>query len=376
MFFKKIFFKIQFYPPSKKKILIYDAGGIEYFDKLFFKKDYEIFHNRYEKINFFILAKVFIKSGLSNIKKNYKYYYISYVSPKVIITFVDNNPGFYLIKEKFPEIIFISIQNGIRNNIDFLDLKKKVKKNKRLADYVLTLSKNFINKYKEIFNCQITNIGSFKLNFFSKKNISLAKDILFISQNSKNISLRKIVLNEVIIIKTLLNYCNQNNLKLDILLKGKKNILDHFQKEFNLEQNSCLNFITRKNSFENYNIIKNYKLIFFLNSTLGFEALALGKKIVSIPFGCNNKKWCKKNNIRYLEKFGYPGKFKNQGFFWSNQFNKNILYKLLDRVIAVTHFRWKEILKINKCSDLISYDYKNSILKKIIKKYVQIKFKE
>jgi surface carbohydrate biosynthesis protein len=134
MFFKKIFFKIQFYPPSKKKILIYDAGGIEYFDKLFFKKDYEIFHNRYEKINFFILAKVFIKSGLSNIKKNYKYYYISYVSPKVIITFVDNNPGFYLIKEKFPEIIFISIQNGIRNNIDFLDLKKKVKKNKRLAD--------------------------------------------------------------------------------------------------------------------------------------------------------------------------------------------------------------------------------------------------
>lgn len=36
--FKKTFFKIQFNPPSKKKILIYDAVGLEYFDKFFFKK--------------------------------------------------------------------------------------------------------------------------------------------------------------------------------------------------------------------------------------------------------------------------------------------------------------------------------------------------
>ena len=375
MFFKIIFSKIQFYPPSKKKILIYDAVGIEYFDKFFFKKDYEIFHNRYEKINFFILSKFFIKNKLSNIKKNYKFSYISYVSPKVIITFVDNNPGFYLIKEKFPEIIFIAIQNGVRTNPDFLSLKNKVKKNNKVVDYIFTLSKSFINKYKKIFNCEVINIGSFKLNFFSKKKINIKKDILFISQTNKNLSLRKIVLNEVIIIKSLLNYCNENKLKLDILLKGKKNILGQFKKEFNLKKNSHLNFITRNNAFENYNVIKNYKLIFFLNSTLGYEALALGKKIVSIPFGCKNKKWCKKNNIRYLEKFGYPKKFKDKGFFWSNKFDNKILYALLDRVIEVNNSKWKKIFKINKCSDIISYDYKNSILKKIIKKYIQIKFK-
>ena len=243
MFFKKIFFKIQFCPPSKKKILIYDAVGIEYFEKFFFKKDYEIFYNRYEKINFYILAQVFIKNGFNNIKKNYKYYYISYVSPKIILTFVDNNPGFYLIKEKFPEIIFISIQNGLRNRLDFINLKKSLPNKKLHCDYILVLSKNFIIKFSEIFTGYIKNIGSFKLNFFSKKNNSEEKNILFISQTNKNIDLKKIVFNEILLIKYLNQYCIDNNLDLTILLKGKNLLLKIFKKEFNDKIFDKINYI-------------------------------------------------------------------------------------------------------------------------------------
>ena len=79
--------------------------------------------------------------------------------------------------------------------------------------------------------------------------------------------------------------------------------------------------------------------------------------------------------MKHPEKFGYPKKFKDKGFFWSNDFDKKILYSLVNRVIKVNNSRWKEIFKINKCSDLISYDYNNSILKEIIKNYIQIKFR-
>jgi surface carbohydrate biosynthesis protein len=373
MFFKKIFFKIQFYPPSKKKILIYDAVGIEYFDKFFFKKDYEIFYNRYEKINFFILAKVFIKNGFNNIKKNYKYSYISYVSPKIIITFVDNNPGFYLIKEKFPEIILISIQNGLRNRLDFLNLKKTLPNIKLHCDYVLVLSKNFIMKFREIFTGNVKNIGSFKLNFFSKKNISEEKNILFISQTNKNIDLKKIVFNEILLIKHLNQYCIDNNLDLTILLKGKNLLLKNFKKEFNDKIFNKINYIIRNDSFSNYKIIKKFKLVCFSHSTLGLEAFGLGKKIAALPLGSTSKKWRKANNVLFVEKFGYPGFFKNRGFFWSNTINKYILYKIIDRVLKASRQKWYYQLKKN--SNLITYNYQNTILKKIIKKHINVKIK-
>jgi surface carbohydrate biosynthesis protein len=373
MLFKKIFFKVQFYPPSKKKILIYDAIGAEYFEKFFFKKDFEIFYNRYEKINFFILAKVFIKSGLNNIKKNYKYYYISYVSPKIIITFVDNNPGFYLIKEKFPEIIFISIQNGLRNRLDFLNLKKGLPKKKLHCDYILVLSKNFIIKFREIFTGYVKNIGSFKLNFFSKKNISEEKSILFISQTNKNIDLKKIVFNEILLIKYLNQYCIDNNLDLTILLKGKNLVLKHFKKEFNDKVFNKINYIIRNDSFSNYKIIKKFKLVCFAHSTLGLEAFGLGKKIAALPLGSTSKKWRKANNVLFVERFGYPGFFKNRGFFWSNTINKYILYKIIDRVLKASRQKWDYQLKKN--SNLITYNYQNTILKKIIKKHINVKIK-
>jgi len=373
MLFKKIFFKIQFNPPSKKKILIYDSIGIEYFNKFFFKKDYEIFHNRYEKINFFILAKVIIKYGLTNIKKNYKFFYISYVSPKIIITFVDNNPGFYLTKSKFPDIIFIAIQNGLRNRLDFLSLKKALSKKKLSCDYILVLSKNFLIKFKEIIKGKVINAGSFKLNFFSKNNISSKKDILFISQTSKNVDLKKIVFNEIVLIKYLYKYCADNNLNLTILLKGKNFLLKHFKKEFNDKIFTKINYIIRNDPFSNYQVIKKFKLICFSHSTLGIEAFGLGKKIVAFPLGSTSKKWREANNVLFLEKFGYPGSFKNKGFFWSNKINKYILYKITDRVLKANRKEWDYQLKKN--SNLITYNYQNTILKKIIKRHININFK-
>ena len=58
----------------------------------------------------------------------------------------------------------------MRNRLDFLSLKKGLPNKKLHCHYILVLSKNFIIKFREIFNGHIENIGSFKLNFFSKKN--------------------------------------------------------------------------------------------------------------------------------------------------------------------------------------------------------------
>jgi surface carbohydrate biosynthesis protein len=162
-------------------------------------------------------------------------------------------------------------------------------------------------------------------------------------------------------------------LDLTILLKGKNFLLKHFKKEFNDKIFTKINYIIRNDPFSNYQVIKKFKLISFSHSTLGLEAFGLGKKIVAFPLGSTSKKWRQANNVLFLEKFGYPGSFKNKGFFWSNKINKYILYKITDRVLKANRKEWDYQLKKN--NNLITYNYQNTILKKIIKRHININFK-
>ena len=65
-------------------------------------------------------------------------------------------------------------------------------------------------------------------------------------------------------------------------------------------------FLKSVNTFSSYRYIQKYKLVIFINSTLGYEALGLGVSGLAIPIGCENFAWCKKNDIRKPERFGYP----------------------------------------------------------------------
>lgn len=62
--------KFFFLKPPKKKILIFDRQFDNYsFFKLFKKNDCEILDVRYESLNIYVIFAVFLKTGLSNIKK-------------------------------------------------------------------------------------------------------------------------------------------------------------------------------------------------------------------------------------------------------------------------------------------------------------------
>ena len=55
---------------------------------------------------------------------NYFLEYISIVKPKIIISFTDNSIFLYKIKNFFPDIKILTIQNGMRDDIFFESLKK------------------------------------------------------------------------------------------------------------------------------------------------------------------------------------------------------------------------------------------------------------
>ena len=100
-YLKKIFFlilrsSIEFKKPSPKKVLIFDKTNSEILQK-YLRNKYCILHTRNEKINIFIVIKNIIKFKFSKIE--YYNTYIEFVKPKIVITAIDNNPAFYLLKK-------------------------------------------------------------------------------------------------------------------------------------------------------------------------------------------------------------------------------------------------------------------------------------
>ena len=106
--------KLVFTLPSKKKILIYDNNNFNYFKKFLNNFDHEILYTRKEIINLPILAISLFKNFLSKIGYNYKYQYIKYVNPKIIITMTDNDLDF--LRYKFKDKKKIAIQNAYRKD--------------------------------------------------------------------------------------------------------------------------------------------------------------------------------------------------------------------------------------------------------------------
>ena len=97
-----------------------------------------------------------------NINDYYKIY-ISKVSPAIVITLVDNVVNFYKLKEEFPNIIFISIQNGLRKpGYDDIFKNKIFLNSKNLScDYFFVFNKYIANKYSKYVDSNFIVLGAF-----------------------------------------------------------------------------------------------------------------------------------------------------------------------------------------------------------------------
>ena len=135
--------------------------------------NYTILFSRYKKYNFLILIKLLIQLKLNSL--NYFNEFISYVRPKIIITFSDNYQIFYKIKPSYgSKKIFIQAAYRTATEEDIFYHTNFLKKQKSLnfVDYMLVFNKRVGQEYKKFINGEYKEIGSFRSNFFK---ISKAK---------------------------------------------------------------------------------------------------------------------------------------------------------------------------------------------------------
>jgi surface carbohydrate biosynthesis protein len=362
--FRKILIaKYFFSKPKQSKIILFDSEAENYLKRVLGIKNYLVIDSKFRIINLYILFYLLINFKLSKI--NYFLNYIRFVSPSIVITFVDNSILFYKFKNFFPKIKFIAIQNGHRTKYrDFFDNLKKYKNSNDLkCDVFFSFNKYVAKEYQKYITCDSVPIGSFKNNYVKISKLSNNNAILFISQFRKGDSSKKnFFLTENKILPIIYKFCEERGIKFSIL-GCQKNYQEEIKFFKRILKEKNFQYIKKKIYPHNYKILDFFQAIVFIDSTLGYESLARKKKVAIFS---NRKN--KINNLFKTERFAWPKKIPLKGFFYTDSILEYEIRRILKNVLYSSQKQWNKAL--TNFNDICIYDYKNSILKDKLNKII------
>jgi surface carbohydrate biosynthesis protein len=370
--------KIIFKKPSKNKILLYDGVSINHMNLL--TKKFSVFYNRYEEINLYVLFHTILKNGFKEIKKNYKINFFKFVSPQLIITFIDSNLSFYNLKNLYKDSKYMSVECLTKVDSFYNRLKNKANK-KIFSDYKFFLGRNSLNNSKKYFKGKFIINGSIYNNKFyikkknkiiEKKNFN-SRNILFISSykltNLKsdlesNHSWKEGLASDhqwieyanhfIKIFNLVCEISKFNNYNLFFLSKDSKMHETNFRKFFATDNWTYIP--NNKNFTTSYEHLNNAHLVISDFSTLAYESLAKKKRTIFIP----SKKYLNNNcNDSLLHKSSIS----------LNNPTYASLSSLINELYNMTDSKWNKKIKAYFDSS-IAYDRDNSILKKHLKSYL------
>jgi surface carbohydrate biosynthesis protein len=375
-FFKKLCFEI----PSKKKFLYYDKQSLQ-LQKYLKLNSFNYLETRNKRINIIVLLLILIdiKTYFRILKISlYEIYlckYIELFKPQYVINFIDNDIKFYRIKKFLKHVIFVSIQNGLRTEINDIFSKLISKDINNLdVDYYFVFNKNIANELSKYINAKFIVFGSLKNNFYKNGPLKKRSELIYISQfrnnsvikfNNHFISNKKWISDhEAGLLNNVLLFCSKNRKRLNILSTYQKES-KLFIKEYNYFKKIILNkdwkLIPSKKNVNglnlNYQLIDSFEVTLTSWSTLGYESFARGNKVAF--FQPKNFYGTKGRN------FGWPCKLMKKGKFYSDQKNIGEVNRILKYLFKISHKNWleeKKFITIN----LLSRNHNLAKLKKIL----------
>jgi len=114
--------------------------------------------------------------------------------------------------------------------------------------------------------------------------------------------------------------------------------------------------------FDSYKLIDKFSLITFIDSTLGYESISRGKKVVSFSI-----RKIKNNKQNY---FGFPEFNKKSGFFFTSKESPNEFNRILSNTWKISQKEWKKKY-LKKLNNLITYNARNAVLYNTINKILK-----
>jgi surface carbohydrate biosynthesis protein len=371
--------------PKKSEILIYDACGAEALTSYLTGYTTEVIPLRGESVNIPCLMRAILKLSFwqGKPKQAYGDAFMHAVSPKVVITFIDNNPAFYTISNRFPDIKTIFLQNGTRVEVGdvfgFLDKSESYH-----VDYMLVHGSAIGKHYQKYVSGQAIACGSLKNNHIKKSVEIVAETILFISQycdkpesgtpfliapDGASVFWDQFYMAEVRVLNFLNKWCAENNKQLLVCARGLKK--DGPEKDFYEEHlKDCeWKYIPKSDVYGSYNLVDAAEIVVFIDSTLGYESIGRGKKTACFS--------CRGTSLNTIDtKFGWPLGLPENGPFWTNDADDREFRRVMNYLNTVGAEAWEKTRQLYT-EELMEYNAGNTrfiaLLEQLLPKSARVK---
>lgn len=353
----KLFWRIFIAPPKnwilpkKSEVLIYDASGADALAPYLTAYNVAIMSVRGESVNVPCILRALFKQAFWKGKPlaAYAEAFIQAVSPQLVITFIDNNPAFYSISRRF-QVVTIFLQNGNRlgSNGLFSQLKKM---DSCHVDYMLVFGAAIGRKYQEYISGSVQSVGSLKNNAVKKTAGKMSQSVLFISQyRSENHA--QFYSADVIILKFLSKWCMENKMKLQICGVSLEEVSPESEFYAGILAGSEWEYLPRADHYSSYRSVDAAQIVVFIESTLGCESIARGKKTAC--FSCRGEAL-----NRIGRNFGWPADLPNNGPFWTNHQDERQFQRVMDYLNIVSDEEWEQTRQ-RYASELMEFDPGNT----------------
>lgn len=358
--------------PKKSEILIYDACGAETLAPYLTGYSVEIIPTRGEAVNVPCLLFALLKWDFwkGNPIQAYLDIFIQLASPKVALTLIDNDPSFYALSGRFPDVKTLLLQNGTRDDW----FQKLASQSERRVDYMLVHNDAIGGYYQKFISGAIMAIGSLKNNEFETVSAAAAnRQVLFISQfhekpdNEKAffigthgapIAWDEFFKAEIQVLRFLGRWCAENEKNLRICGRSTAN----HKAEYDF-YSACLEgrnweYIPRTDNDASYHLVNAAEIVVFIDSTLGFESIGRGKRTAAFT--------CRGVHLgTEARKFGWPTRLPNHGPFWTSNDDEHEFQQVMDFLNTASPEEWESVRQ-HYAGQVMAYDAGNVRFKTLL----------
>jgi surface carbohydrate biosynthesis protein len=354
--------------PAKCDVVIYDAANAELLTPYLNRYRVEVLSIRGESIHArcLLLATCNVIFWKGAPVQAYADAFIAATSPKVVVTFIDNNADFYSISSRFPNVKTLFLQNGTRGEVGDI-FGRLTPSNQNHVDWMLVHNAAIARQYQKFVAGNAIAMGSLKNNAIVKSPDVAIEGILFISQYHQKpkdneplwiepdgvaIYWDQFFAADIRVIGFLGEWCTTNRKILRICGRGSEKSGPEHDFYADHLKDRAWEYVPRSDSHSAYKLIDAAEIVVSIDSTLGYESLGRGKRTAGLS--------CRKINQPTTSfEFGWPGGLPNNGPFWTNDDDENQFKRVMDYLNAVSDVDWKRILQ-PYANDLMVYDPGNT----------------
>jgi surface carbohydrate biosynthesis protein len=377
--FSEVIKKIQFLQgtrliwrrPPKVDIAIIDEVGSDELIELIHDVPTHVVDLSGKSTNVWVLVRSLVRGRMDLF--GYTVTYLELLRPQIAMTLIDTTPFFYRLKDEFPDLTTIAVQNGWRSFESKRDFEAE--QSELSVDHLLCFGEISRDLYSESIRGNFHIIGSFRSNKVPIRIANDSRKVALISTLRSKVRLDEFVPTyadnskvpyatiferRLQLAKYVAEFCRDHSLCLLVLGKEFEDEREHSLYSTALSGIDVeWEFRPRTDVLSNYRNLNETRIAVSTSSSLGYEALGRGIRTAFFmldPQVTGN----------FGDRFGWPEPLEDSGEIWTNFLDRQKTIEILSRLHGMTDDSWADFRR-RFVPKMISSDPGNTLLKSLIR---------